>query len=359
MVQIKLVEPTVTPDNYKSGLLHALNWYNREKDVKDAREYLREYITLNYTKDELKIFDRISISKIIPTYGWITRLIINNTLILSSEDQAKLTKYILSILDTSKNEIYDEVEEVEKVKIPRPTIRDNVREKAREYLGELEGAIDDFLLLGKELNLFTDLKSRTIPQPYCSFIYEWVKKAIADYAMAYESTDEQIKEGYSNIGKRKITQLLKLLNSWLEDLDRYTQFKKAIRKPRVKKARPVGIQVSKLKYKKEDTDLNIKSVSPYELIGANQVWVYNTKYKRLAVYRTESTSGMEVKGSTLKNYDPDLSEQKTLRKPNDVIKEVLVAGKVQLRRIIPELSTKDIPVNGRINEECIILRVIK
>ena len=35
------------------------------------------------------------------------------------------------------------------------------------------------------------------------------------------------------------------------------------------------------------------------------------------------------------------------------------AGKVQLRRILPELSTKETAVNGRINEECIILRVIR
>ena len=357
MSRIKIIEPKISPENYVSDLSHAFNWYNQEKDKKDARSYLKDYITLNYTKHDVKTFDRLPDSKIIITYGWLARMVLNGSLELKDQDQVKMSKYLESILDTSDVEEQEEV--VEEVKVLRPTVRDNMKEKVSEYLGELEGAIDDFFIIGKELNLYTDLKSRAIPQPYCPFIAEWIKKAASEYITVYESTDDQIKEGYSNIGKRKITQLIKLINSWSEDLDRYTLFKKANRKPRVKKAKPPGVQVSKLKYKREDTELKIKSVIPSEIVGSSQVWVYNTKYKKLAVYRTEATSGIEVKGSSLQNYDPDLSEQKTLRKPAETLKEVMNAGKIQLRRIIPELTTKETPVNGRINDECIIVRVIR
>lgn len=357
MSRIKIIEPRVSPENYISGLSYAFNWYNQEKDKKDARVYLKDYITLHYTKHDIKTFDRLPDSKIISTYGWVTRMVLNGSLELNDHDQTKLSKYLESILDHSDIEELEEV--VVEVKSTRPTVRDNMKEKVGEYLGELEASIDDFFLLGKELNLYTDLKSRVIPQPYCPFIDEWVKAKASEFIEVYESTDDQIKEGYSNIGKRKITQLLKLISTWSEDLDRYTLFKKANRKIRIKKAKPPGIQVAKLKFKKEDADLKIKSVFPTEIIGSSQVWVYNTKYKKLAVYRTEATSGIEVKGSSLQNYDPDLSEQKTLRKPLETIKEVLSAGKIQLRRIIPELTTKETPVNGRINDECIILRVIK
>jgi len=358
MSRIKIFEPKISPDNYLSGLCHAFNWYNQEKDKKDARSYLKDYITLNYTKHDIKTFDRLPDSKIITTYAWLARMVLNGSLELKDQEQVKMSKYLESILDTSDVEEQEE-EIVEEVKVLRPTVRDNMKEKVSEYLGELEGAIDDFFITGKELSLYTDLKSRAIPQPYCPFIDEWVKKTASEFITVYESSEDQMKEGYSNIGKRKITQLIKLISSWSEDLDRYTQFKKANRKPRIKKAKPPGLQVSKLKYKREDIELKIKSVTPSDIVGSSQVWVYNTKYKKLAVYRSEATSGIEVKGSSLQNYDPDLSEQKTLRKPADTLKEVLTVGKVQLRRIIPELTTKETPVNGRINEECIIVRVIK
>ena len=92
-------------------------------------------------------------------------MVLNGSIELREQDQIKLSKYLESILDTSDVEEQEEV--VEEVKVLRPTVRDNMKEKVSEYLGELEGAIDDFITAGKELNLYTDLKSRAIPQPYC------------------------------------------------------------------------------------------------------------------------------------------------------------------------------------------------
>ena len=356
MSRVKVIEPVVRPDNYTSDLSTAFTWYNYEKDKKDARAYLKEYILKHFTKQEAKVFDKLPDSRISTTYAWVSRMILNGTLTLSEQHHIKFSDYLQSILDTSDLPIEEEVVEE---KVTRPSVRDNMKERVNEYLGELEGAIDDFISESKELNLYNDMKSRAIPQPYCPFIDEWIKQKAGEFITVYESSDNEIKEGYSNFGKRKITQLIKLISGWQEDLERYAQFKKANRKPRAKKVKPAGVQIAKLKYKREDTELGIKSVLPVEIVGAGQVWVYNTKYKKLAVYRSESATGIQVKGTSLQNYEPDLCEQKTLRKPKETLKEVLNAGKVQLRRIIPELTTKESPVNGRINEECLIIRVIK
>ena len=48
-----------------------------------------------------------------------------------------------------------------------------------------------------------------------------------------------------------------------------------------------------------------------------------------------------------------------MRRPEIVLKKVLESSKVQLRKIISDLNTKDYELTGRINEECILLRVIK
>ena len=58
MSRVKIIEPKINPEDYVSGLSHAFNWYNQEKDKKDARLYLKDYITLNYTKLDVKTFDR-------------------------------------------------------------------------------------------------------------------------------------------------------------------------------------------------------------------------------------------------------------------------------------------------------------
>ena len=37
MSRIKIIEPKISPENYVSDLSHAFNWYNQEKDKKDAK----------------------------------------------------------------------------------------------------------------------------------------------------------------------------------------------------------------------------------------------------------------------------------------------------------------------------------
>jgi hypothetical protein len=48
--------------------------------------------------------------------------------------------------------------------------------------------------------------------------------------------------------------------------------------------------------------------------------------------------------------------QKTLRKPEEQLKEFKAAGKVQLRKFLDDIRAVDIKLNGRINEDIILLR---
>lgn len=340
--------------DYVSQLGHAFNWYNQEKEKKDAVSYLREYVKTNVGVDGVKRFDKIPDNEITMTYGWVAR-IIHNGCNVGTKELEKLDNYVKELLVRKVEEKVIKVKDT----TPKPSVQDYMLEKVAEYIGELEGVLDDYIVDKKDFDLYKDLQARSIPKPYCTHVEAWVKRKAQEFIYVYESTDPLIKEAYSNFTRPQLTRLIKLFSQWVEDIDRYTEFKKANRKPRVKKQKAPGVQVAKLKYMREFTELNLKSVMVSEIVGASQVWVYNTKYKRLAAYRTESTTGLQVKGTTLQNYDPDMCEQKALRKPAEILKKVLTAGKVQLRRILPELTTKETPVNGRINEECIILRVIK
>jgi hypothetical protein len=87
--------------------------------------------------------------------------------------------------------------------------------------------------------------------------------------------------------------------------------------------------------------------------------VYNTKYKKLTQYISMSPNGLQVKGTTLIGYDPELSVTKSLRKPDVTIAELLKAGKVAIRTFMSDLKTTASAPNGRINEQTILLRVIK
>jgi hypothetical protein len=74
---------------------------------------------------------------------------------------------------------------------------------------------------------------------------------------------------------------------------------------------------------------------------------------------TDDPKGFSVKGTTVLNIDAQTSIKKTVRKPEDAIQKVLNGGKVVLKKLMSELKTKPIDVNGRLNDDCILLKAIK
>lgn len=333
---------------YNYDLAKILTWYNYDNDYKSSKEFVKEYLksTKNYSGP-------IDEQKINLTHSVLARILMRGGSLRPDHDSV-FNNYIKDVTTPTPKRI-----EVETSAVPRISIQEAMREKICEYLGELEGSLDDVIKTDAAFNLYNDLKGRQIPQPYCSSVSDWVNQKLAEFKEVQTTDDLDLLEGYSHLGARKITKLIKFLEQCSEDVDRYSSFKKANRKVRVRKAKPAGIQVAKLKYLKEFPELKLKSISPTDIVGSSQVWIYNTKTKKLAAYRTDSASGIQVKRTSLQNYDPDISEQRTLRKPEDTIKALLAAGKIQLRKVLTDLSTKSSPVNGRVNEDCIIVRAIK
>jgi hypothetical protein len=77
----------------------------------------------------------------------------------------------------------------------------------------------------------------------------------------------------------------------------------------------------------------------------------------LGKYVATEFAELGIKGTSIINYDEIKSVQKTLRKPEDQIKEFKAAGKVQLRKFLDDIKAVDIKLNGRINEEVVLLKV--
>ena len=97
------------------------------------------------------------------------------------------------------------------------------------------------------------------------------------------------------------------------------------------------------------------SINPEKIIGASELWIYNTRYKTLGVYYAVNVNrGLSVKGCTIQNFDKDTSIQKTARKPQEVLE---VLNKRSLKKQLKEMKTKEQNMTGRINSQTILLGV--
>jgi hypothetical protein len=340
-------------EGYGVKFITAMNWYSIDGNKADARKFIREYIKKNRSAD-LKDFDKVSDKEIRPTYGWVARILSKGAK-LSDYHVENFNNYLFTILKTVNTPVTQKTVIVSN----RPSIQDSMNDKISAYIGTLEGAFDDFISEGTEFSLEADMKAKEIPQAYVSKIEEWAKSKLREWIEIVEGKDAQLNEAYAHYSKTSRKNVAKFFASMIQDCEKYGAFKKANRKPRAVKPKTPAQQVKGLKYKTKDDELNVSSVNPMDIVGASAVWLFNTKNRKLSVYRTDSGQGIQVKGSALQNYDPEVSETKTLRKPAEQLQELLSAGKVQLRKFMEGIKTKGGDVNGRVNTEMLIVRVVK
>jgi len=174
--------------------------------------------------------------------------------------------------------------------------------------------------------------------------------------------DEQLKEAYAHLSKKAIKNII----AFYEEIDSactmLQESQKAQRKPKARRSKPAEKIVEKLKYMKEHAPLKLVSVDPVKVLTANELWVYNTKTRKLGKYVVDDPyntgAKLGVKGTSITNFSETLSIQKTLRKPEEKLAEFKSAGKVALRKFMDDINAVDIKLTGRLNEDTILLKVL-
>jgi hypothetical protein len=169
---------------------------------------------------------------------------------------------------------------------------------------------------------------------------------------------QQLREGYAHLTKKDAATYLEAIETLMGACDVVIDSAKATRKPKVKKAPSKEKLIAKVQYKDKDDKLQIVSVNPLDLLDSTEVWVYNTKTRKLGKYVAEEGQHMQVKGTSLTFFDTSKSVQKTLRKPEETLKAFKSAGKVKLRTFLDDIKTTDIKLNGRLNSDTIILKCL-
>jgi len=181
---------------------------------------------------------------------------------------------------------------------------------------------------------------------------------LLDYEDAYYKRDADAVEGYAHLKKSDLNHRIKSCQDMLLDLDKIQSAAKANRKVRKPKIKSADKQVARVQYKKEDNNFKLVSINPILLIGSKRLYTFNTKYKVLVEYCTQSANGFEISGSTIKNLDKVNSREIKLRKPDEFLPIVLKKTIKQIDTEWSKLTTKTIKTNGRINKDTILLRVM-
>ena len=269
----------------------------------------------------------------------------------------------------------EQSEEDSKKNVYVPTIQDRIRDQSQEACHAIDEWLEDYRESKKDFNFAGHFAEKGITQAHARKIREFYYGEYEEYLELANNmptpqqiakiTDEaekdlaqQFRDGYSHLSKTDIKKYLEGLEKLITACDMIVEKAKTTRKPRVKKAPSKDKLVSKVKYKKQDNKYNIVSANPVEMLEAKEIWVFNCKTRKLGKYiADELLQTMSVKGTSIVGFDEHKSVQKTLRKPEEQLKAFKSSGKVALRKFMEEIATTDTKLNGRLNEETVILKV--
>jgi DNA uptake protein ComE-like DNA-binding protein len=274
-----------------------------------------------------------------------------------------LLKEVNKVIGEGKHDVEDVVDDVAKTTILQPNIQTRLREVAMAMTEDIETAIENWhtdpeTFEPKAFKVLNLLKGKDAKAAHARVIRDFYAGNLAELEeLASGNADEQLREGYSHLSKKNVRKMIDFLNEVNSACTMLMQESKINRKPRAKKVVPADKIVAKLKYKKTDEPLKLVSINPADIIGSKELWIYNTKTRKLGKYVAADFSELGVKGASITGFSEMLSVQKTLRKPVDQLKDFKAAGKVALRKFLDDIKATDTKMNGRINEETILLKV--
>lgn len=350
-------EPLWDLTKNKDQLAYLINWYSYYKDSTDAKKYILDYYQNN--SDLIKLYESLPANNIRKGVGWIARIISK-----VPESKKDLLDYLESDIIRCKSIIIqNKSSKIPVIEKPLLSVQDRINIQVSEMKAEIDGLLDDYLD-SKQILTFSIkdiLEKFKANHVHASKIIEYYRNnLLRELQEAYSNKDSQLSEAYSFLSRTELKSYINCINKILEELEAYINLSKEIsrvnRKPRRKKTKSPVEQVTNLQYLKEWE--TYKSCYATDLVGASQVWIYNIKTRFLGLYKCDNPHGFYVKGSSLKNFELD-SVSKKLRKPQEVLPKILSEGKVGVRKLFENLTTKEKALNGRFNNDTLILKIIK
>ena len=343
-------EPEINALDYQASLMTALNYYTRECDHKQKKGWFMEHFRKEVKFPIGEIHDRE-----FRIAGTLSRILANGNHLEQNElDRLAAEFDRIKALSTKLTPVVEDVAAPTKV----VSIQERLEEKASDFVSEFNGILDEFVMDRKaipDVDLLVKQK-QPLPAPVAKKIVAKIQRTLDELREAVAGTDPVLTEGYSNFKK---TELKKLLGAYETLVERLQQMKKVVvRKARTPKSKPIGTIVAKMKFSPANDELKLKSVSPTSIVGADELYCFNTKTRKMQVYKALDGMTLTVKGTTIMNYDMDKSLQKTVRKP-ETVAAVADKGKRAFSTFMKALTAKPAALNGRIGVDTILLATFK
>ena len=353
-------------DNYK----RARDFFHFEVDKKEYLPIIKQYVKKKYDKaTQTAIFKNTDGSIAYSHVAAFCYYMNNDKADLVPQDSVNwMQGFFVDRLAEKGKTIIAEVKAEERAKpknVYVPSIQERIKEASGNIIADIEEVVDDFIrdpAKFKKWDAVKFFRSKNVNQAHARHIRAFYEGILAEYQMLQQPAREQeedLREAYAHLSKADIKKGVELFNSIVGACDLVTAESKATRKTRSPKPKSADKLVEKMKYCVTDEKYKVASINPADIIDATEVWVFNVKTRKIGKYVAEEHATLQVKGTTLQFFSEKQSVAKTLRKPEEQLREFNKSGKVALRKFLDNIKGVETKLTGRFNADTVILKAVK
>ena len=343
----------VSSDKYNYELLRGLNWHNYCASSKNFRKYLEEWIREFHpatAKKELALLKDVGDNELSNSICTIARMNVQG-LPLKQLHIDMIENHLIALFTPKVKVKKEKTETTQTI-----SVYDRMKQQVSTVLGKLDGIVDNMFQgeLVEPDTIKGEILSQGFKGPQLNLVMQYLNRNVTEWTQAYDSVDEQLAEGYAYVGRRKFK---KIIDTFGEVMSSLSQQQTSFKAQKVRKRKPVDKKkmASKLRFMSEFVELNLKSANAVDIIGANMVWVYDTKKRRLGYYEAEAKNSLYVRGTKIEGFKN--SCEKILRKPEEQLPEIVGLRKNQTVNWFDGIKAKCKTMTGRTNTSLILLRV--
>jgi hypothetical protein len=351
----------------------AMKYYRLESSAKELKPKVIDWMGRNdYTRDQIQAFKKTKDWRCNLTMGAIASCLIKGMPVTkqgwnnNNSSAEWLKEQIAEAVEAGKWDIEEvEVIKAAKATVPVMNIQDRIREQAVGMSDEIDAAIDAWIVDPeafdpKAFKMVSLLRGKGAKAAQARYIKGFFARGLAELQeLASGNADEQLREGYKFASRKNVKKLIEFYESIAQACEQIAAEAKVMKKPRAKKVKPAEELVKKIKFKMTDDKLGVTSVPAAGLIGAQAAIVYNAKTRKIGMYISKTSAGLNVKGTSIIDFT-EKSVQKTLRKPVEQLKDFKLQN--TQRRVetwLSAIKATDTMLNGRMNQDIMILKVFK
>ena len=347
------------PEHRQSAVMRAFGWYGYHYDKKIVKQLVLDWL-LEHDAGQHRAFGRVPESALPNTLGWLCRMN-QRGLVLTARELEFVSDTVRANIKATGS-VKQVVAESAATEPGRVTIQDRLRAKAEEIVAELEGLYDD--VIRNDAKMTADnrpiavIRGMNLPTQMVPMVRDVWAARLEELQVVQQGRDVDLVEGYGNFSKIQIRNLVKLSEQVLADCASFVQIKRVEKRPRKAKAVSPEHRARKFRHISEFDELKLTGLPASKLIDASEAWLYDTKKRKLIHAVADSHIGtISIKNNMLLGLGEADSQQKTLRRPADTLKELMTASKPNARRLFKDIKTTETLFNGRGTDTLMILRV--